>query len=140
MLFLLLLFVVASRIRHSRCSLVTGVQTCALPFCLRNSPSSANSATAAPNSRWSTWWAKAAMMSPQAALISVGLSILFHLSVALAPFLPPKPVLSGAGVASFRDFAFQGGLPAGYATQQRQAIRGEFRPAPCDMQIGRAHV
>src|SRR3546814_8699590 len=57
---------------------------------LRNAPSSANSATASPNSRWSTWWAKAAMMSPQAALISVGLSILFHLSVALAPFLPPK--------------------------------------------------
>src|SRR3546814_7471120 len=31
--FLLLFFFVSSRRRHTRCALVTGVQTCALPIC-----------------------------------------------------------------------------------------------------------
>src|SRR3546814_3320730 len=33
MLFFLLLFFFSSRRRHTRCALVTGVQTCALPSC-----------------------------------------------------------------------------------------------------------
>src|SRR3546814_3022829 len=30
------LFFFSSRIRHTRCALVTGVQTCALPICMKN--------------------------------------------------------------------------------------------------------
>src|SRR3546814_8370926 len=37
--FIVLLFFFSSRRRHTRCALVTGVQTCALPICeLRQSP------------------------------------------------------------------------------------------------------
>src|SRR3546814_12275848 len=55
MLYLLLCFFFASRRRHTRCALVTGVQTCALPICLpyTGSPQpggtpSATTATRAP--------------------------------------------------------------------------------------------
>src|SRR3546814_8384207 len=34
-MFLLLLFFFSSRRRHTRCAVVTGVQTCALPICRR---------------------------------------------------------------------------------------------------------
>src|SRR3546814_3436685 len=34
----LLVFFFSSRRRHTRCALVTGVQTCALPICARNGP------------------------------------------------------------------------------------------------------
>src|SRR3546814_6238265 len=35
MYFLLMFFFVSSRRRHTRCALVTGVQTCALPICVQ---------------------------------------------------------------------------------------------------------
>src|SRR3546814_5110477 len=34
-MFVLLVFFCSSRSRHTRCALVTGVQTCALPICYR---------------------------------------------------------------------------------------------------------
>src|SRR3546814_9261067 len=34
--YMLILFFFSSRRRHTRCALVTGVQTCALPICLRH--------------------------------------------------------------------------------------------------------
>src|SRR3546814_13900346 len=37
-LVLLVLFFFSSRRRHTRCALVTGVQTCALPICFAHSP------------------------------------------------------------------------------------------------------
>src|SRR3546814_6938510 len=37
MLYLIWFFFLSSRRRHTRCALVTGVQTCALPICARSS-------------------------------------------------------------------------------------------------------
>src|SRR3546814_17386892 len=50
-----LLFFFSSRRRHTRCALVTGVQTCALPICRRASPTPVHPtirlATQAPQAR-----------------------------------------------------------------------------------------
>src|SRR3546814_7245023 len=40
-------FVLSSIRRHTRCALVTGVQTCALPICSRSSPVTASSSCVA---------------------------------------------------------------------------------------------
>src|SRR3546814_6513220 len=37
-MFFFFVFFFSSRRRHTRCALVTGVQTCALPICLSNQP------------------------------------------------------------------------------------------------------
>src|SRR3546814_2693630 len=41
-------FFFSSRRRHTRCALVTGVQTCALPICVRGCPGSAWRASISP--------------------------------------------------------------------------------------------
>src|SRR3546814_4674202 len=40
LIYSLYFFFFSSRRRHTRCALVTGVQTCALPICTQSSPSS----------------------------------------------------------------------------------------------------
>src|SRR3546814_13224329 len=52
-LLLLCLFFFSSRRRHTRCALVTGVQTCALPICLsRGRPEGQSIANAGPRFRF----------------------------------------------------------------------------------------
>src|SRR3546814_5283354 len=48
------MFFFSSRRRHTRCALVTGVQTCALPICLRDWPFRLRDAAALESLRWST--------------------------------------------------------------------------------------
>src|SRR3546814_6285268 len=58
LLVLLFVFFFSSRRRHTRCALVTGVQTCALPICRARSPATSASRTrrcahpAEPTTRW----------------------------------------------------------------------------------------
>src|SRR3546814_2215601 len=51
-MFILLVFFFSSRRRHTRCALVTGVQTCALPISPSSTPTCRNAASASPVSSW----------------------------------------------------------------------------------------
>src|SRR3546814_3627309 len=51
LLYFLLFFFFSSRRRHTRCALVTGVQTCALPIWIRKMNAAVDAACTAPRSR-----------------------------------------------------------------------------------------
>src|SRR3546814_1365785 len=121
--FLLCLFFFSSRRRHTRCALVTGVQTCALPICRSGCRSdvSRDLYIAAKVRRVATHVAPTTAANPTA--------------VAAAP---PRPPARSRATASRRTR--RGCRPAHAPGRGQAGCRRTGAAAPGPRSIGRAHV
>src|SRR3546814_7292870 len=87
-------FFLSSSIRHTRCALVTGVQTCALPIC---APIIDTSVEAAPEAVASSRRAAQAAPPDPLAASNKALLIVRRSRSAIGSFADPKPFAKAAG-------------------------------------------
>src|SRR3546814_19171234 len=130
-------FFFSSRVRHTRCALVTGVQTCALPICFGQSSSDGGSSVTGPlPSSTKCAWRVAAQLGILATgrLASwVGQSLILLSSTVVRPPRPCAPMTSAFTLSnhSSRLSSIRFAAPRALrSTPSNGPLRHPFAPTP----------